>query len=373
MPSLDNNQKVFFELVRAGLWEKEVRLSGYDYINLNSVYQIATGQSVVGLVTAGLEHIIDVKIPKEDVLTFIGTTLQLEQKNNAMNSFIAKLVEELNSIGVVTLLVKGQGIAQCYERPYWRTCGDIDLLFDQENYIKAKDFLSHKAQSIEQENSIRQHLGMTIGPWEVELHGTMRNELIKHLDEAIDSIQKVTFEEKNFHIWNNNGTKVLIPAPDNDVIFVFTHIFQHFFNGGIGLRQVCDWCRLLWTFKDVINKDLLDLRLRQLGLMSEWKAFAALAVNWLGMPVDAMLFYTPSSYWNRKAKGILNYILETGNMGHNRDSSYLNKDSFFILKMKSLWWHTWDLLRLSLIFPFDSAKVWWRLFKDGIYFGLKGL
>ena len=51
---LDNNKEAFFELVRAGLWEKEARLLQFDNIDYASILQLAEEQSVVGLVTAGL-------------------------------------------------------------------------------------------------------------------------------------------------------------------------------------------------------------------------------------------------------------------------------------------------------------------------------
>ena len=48
----------------------------------------------------------------------------------------------MREAGIYTVLVKGQGVGQCYERPLWRSCGDVDLFFDAENYEQAKAFLS---------------------------------------------------------------------------------------------------------------------------------------------------------------------------------------------------------------------------------------
>ena len=101
--------------------------------------------------------------------------------------------------------------------------------------------------------------------------------------------------------WMNGKTLVFLPSADNDVIIVFTHILAHFFYGGIGLRQVCDWCRLLWTYRDIIDRKLLEKRLWRMGVMTEWESFAALAVDYLGMPVEAMPFYYDSHKWSRKA------------------------------------------------------------------------
>ena len=67
---------------------------------------------------------------------------------------------------------------------------------------------------------------------------------------------------------------------------------------------------------------LQERRLTKMGLMREWMAFAALLVDYLGMPVEALPLYSPDSKWSRKASRILSFVLETGNFGHNRDQSY---------------------------------------------------
>lgn len=56
--------------------------------------------------------------------------------------------------------------------------------------------------------------------------------------------------------------------------------------------------------------------------MTVWTAFGAYAVVYLGMPVDAMPFYSDEKRWKRKAKHINKFILNVGNMRHNRDIIY---------------------------------------------------
>ena len=51
-------------------------------------------------------------------------------------------------------------MAQCYERPLWRSCGDVDFFLDDENYEKAKGFLKPLAASVEEEYVREKHLGM---------------------------------------------------------------------------------------------------------------------------------------------------------------------------------------------------------------------
>jgi len=359
---LNTEQKVFFELLKAGLWGKDVELRKYEATDFAKIMQLAEEQSVVGLVTAGLEHVKDVKIPQEWTLQFIGATLQIEQKNKAMNEFVAKLIEGLRKKDVYALLVKGQGIAQCYDKPLWRASGDVDLLLSDTNYEKAKEILIPLAVDVEGEYKSLKHLGMTMeGGFVVELHGTLHSRLSRRMDKEIDEAQRDVFYRGYVRSWYNGKTQVFLPAADNDVIFVFTHILHHFFIEGVGLRQICDWCRLLWTYRDNLDKKLLEQRLRKAGIVSEWKAFYALATIYLGMPVEAMPLYEfqdSSSKFHRKAQRIMEFVLESGNFGHNRKQSSG--------KMGSFWSKTKDFVRHSTVFPWDSFKFYIHFLCNGV-------
>lgn len=349
-----NNIQAFLALVKAGLWERDACLLPYGKIDFQEVYRLAQEQTVVGLVAAGLEYVEDVKPSKDMLLTLVGEALQLEQRNTAMNNFIGNIVEKMRNSNIYALLVKGQGIAQCYERPLWRACGDVDFFLSNNNYYKAKEFLTPLASKIDEENPVRRHLGMTIDEWAVELHATLRGCLWKSLDNVLDEVQEEVFCGGAVRTWMNDNIQVFLPRADEDVIFVFSHILQHFFQGGIGLRQICDLCRLIWSYKESIDKQLLESRLRKMGVMSEWHSFAYLAVNTLGMPGEAMPFYSPTRKWERKANKALTFILETGNFGHNRDYSYQSKYPSFIRRLITFGRQMIDSFAIMRIFPKDA-------------------
>lgn len=287
----NNTIDVFLALVRAGLWEKDVELKKFGATDFDKIMSLAEVQNVIGLVTAGIEHIQDVKVPQQYTLQFVGQSLQIEQQNKAMNSFISGLIEKMRKADIYTLLVKGQGIAQCYEKPLWRASGDVDLLLSDSNYEKAKRFLLPLASDHKPDERYSKHLGMNIDQWYVEIHGTLRTGLSSRIDREVDAVQRDVFYGGNVRSWMNGKTTVFLPSPDNDVFFVFTHFIKHFYKEGMNLRQICDWCRLLWTFRNKIDVELLEKRLSRARLMGEWRGFAALAVEYLGMPMEAMPFY----------------------------------------------------------------------------------
>ena len=376
--SLDKNKKALFKLVQAGLWQKKVSLASYEGVNYGEIYRLVQEQSVVGLVAAVLERVRQVQgfdsssVPQSVSLTLAGEVLQLEQRNRAMNGFVVELIEKLRKEDVYALLVKGQGIAQCYERPLWRSCGDVDLLLSDQNYHNAFRVLSPLATTVEEENSYNKHIAMTIDGWSVELHGTLRSGLWNGLDREIDKVQNEVFFGGAIRSWMNGNTQVFLPRADEDVVFVFSHILQHFFKEGIGLRQICDWCRLMWTYRDSLNHGLLKSRIKKAGVMTEWKTFAALAVDYLGMPVEAMPFYSDDKKWKRKAVRVMEFVLETGNFGHNRDYSYRKKYPYIIYKAISFWKHLKDGALFFSIFPLDSIKVTWRRMVVGVFVVLQG-
>lgn len=361
----DNNIKVFFVLLRSGLWGHKVNLSQYDPVDLHSVQALAEEQSVVGLVAAGLEHIVDRKPAKQEVLQYVGQTLQLEQKNTAMNEFIQEIIGNLNSKGIYLILLKGQGIAQCYERPLWRACGDVDFLLSEANYEEAKKFFVPIASSVEPEGKYKQHLAMTVDPWVVELHGSLRCGLSSRVDKGLDEIKKGIFGG-DVRVWRNGDTDVILPSVESDAVYLFTHILGHFYKGGIGIRQVCDWCRLLWTYRDSLDRESLESRITKMGLISEWKAFGAFAVEYLGMPSEAMPMYSADDKWKRKADKICSFILEVGNFGHNRDSSYFNKYPFIIRKAISLCRRSRDFVHHLGLFPLDTLKFFPSIVLHGL-------
>ena len=363
---LDRNQSAFFELVKTGLWEQEAQLESFGQIDFMEVYRLAEEQSVIGLVAAGLEIVNDVSVPKDITLQFVGQTLQLEQRNLVMNAFISSLIDKLRRAGIYSLLLKGQGVAQCYERPLWRATGDVDLFLSEGNYIQAKDLLVPMANYVDDEYSYTQHLGMTINSIDVELHGNLRSELYSRIDRELDKVKEEVFYGGNVRSWLNGKTQVFLPGVNCDVVFIFTHILQHFFKGGIGLRQICDWCRLIYTYRDSLNYELLESRIRKAGIRTEWKVFATLAVDYLGMPGGYMPLYDSSNKWKKKADRLLAFILETGNFGHNRDMSYINKESAISRKWKTFCQITSDTFKQFTIFPMDSIRVWWRMMRIGL-------
>ena len=208
--------------------------------------------------------------------------------------------------------------------------------------------------SVEKEEKERLHLGMTIDGWVVELHGTMHTKLSGRMNRVADEVHRDIFFNGNVRSWNDNGVQVFLPSANNDLIIVFNHIINHFFLEGVGLRQICDWCRLLWVYRLEIDVALLEKRLKKMGLITEWKAFYNLANRYLGMPDIGDGLMACDSRFDRRADRIMELVLESGNFGHNRDVTYRVKNSAVVVNAITFWRRIYDFMRFTWIFPLYS-------------------
>lgn len=392
-----NNQQAFFELLKAGLWSDgnpDIRIDGST--DWNEVYQLAQEQSVQGLVLQGIEWFknhnlnvletsgtseraradLDLNIPQILLLQWIGEVQVIEQQNKEMNAFVAELIEKLRKNDADALLVKGQGVAQCYEKPLWRCSGDVDLFLSDCNYEIAKRVLVPLASEVETEYVGSKHLGMTIDGWVVELHGSLRVGLPNKINRVLDDIKSDTFNRGNMRSWMNGRTEVFLLGKENDIVYVFVHFFNHFYKEGMGLRQLCDWCRLMWMYRDEIDVKKIEGRIQEMGLLSEWKAFYALAVFYLGLPftVDGLLLDSEQELerYRQKADKIMEFILKSGNMGHNRDMSHFSKYPYLIRKCVSMGRRISDLINHARIFPLDSLRFFPRIMFNGVRSAMRG-
>jgi len=205
----------------------------------------------------------------------------------------------------------------------------------------------------------------------VELHGSLRVGLPQKINRVLDEIQADTFYSGNVRSWMNGQTQIFMLGKENDIVYVFVHFFNHFYKEGVGLRQICDWCRLMWMYRNEIDVKKIEERIKRMGLVSEWKAFGALAIEYLGFPKDSMPLLDVRSKkedvrWRKKADRIMEFILKSGNMGHNRDMSHFSKYPYLIRKCVSMGRRISDLINHTRIFPLDSLRFFPRIMFNGV-------
>ena len=399
---MDTATSIFFALLRSGLWGTEPEVpepiatgalahsevadgdadtgrprhkqscdvSSPDIEIWKRVFRLAAEQTVTGLIADGAATCPSGYVPKEVSLRLMSTLITTERRNTAVNALIAKIVPLFEKAGIPTVLVKGQAVAQCYLRPQGRMPGDIDLIVRPETYEAAKAVLSGIADKTDPESIDKLHFGAMVGDIEVEIHGTVRTSLGKKVNDILDTAQAELFRPDGCRVLNIDGISVRIPSVDFDALFIFVHLLQHFYCGGLGIRQLCDWARVLHTHSGKIDLNLLEARLKKMGIVSEWQAFIAFLVHYIGLPEQEAPLY--DKHAAAKADKIWKFMEKVGNFGKKRRRRDRSADPYIIRKMGSFVLNSGDFLRHATIFPIDSMKFFWKYFTTGTRAALRG-
>lgn len=200
--------------------------------------------------------------------------------------------------------------------------------------------------------------------------GTVHTSLGNRINDILDSAQAALFEPGGCRSIDIGGTRVRIPSIDFDAMFIFVHLLQHFYCGGLGLRQLCDWAMVLHSHCGEIDRDLLKTRLKEMGIMSEWQAFLAFIVRYLGLPEQEAPLYSRRS--EAKADKLWKFMEKVGNFGKKRRRRDHSKDPYLIRKIESFCRNSKDFLNHATIFPLDSVKFFWMYFTTGTKVVLRG-
>lgn len=361
----------FFALLRSGLWnevpERAPFAGGTDW---EALHDLAYRQTVAPLVTDGINRLPKELLPAEPerLDPFLRNLMATANRNRVLDAFVPKLFDALAGIPVV--LVKGQSLALDYPDPERRQPGDIDLLLLPSSYEAAKDILLPKATTVLDEEKEIWHQGMRFRSVEVEIHGSISTLMSRKLDRKLAALLEEQFDGRPFPAVSIGGAEIPVPDVDFNAVYIFVHFLQHYWSGGVGLRQLVDWMTFVSVHKRDIHPVVLEVRLRDLGLLRLWKVFTGFAQEYLGCPVEKLpLAAAPDPGKNAR---IWRYIRRCGNFGKNVDRSR-GEESYLVRKVHSLWrLVVADRLRHFRVFPQESVRFFLGAFGYGLQRLAKG-
>lgn len=367
----ETTDRQFFALLRSGLWNEVPERAPFDGgVDWEALYRLAFEQTVGPLVTDGVNRLPKECLPAEPerLDPFLGDMMATAQRNRVLDSFIPKVFHALRDIPVV--LVKGQSLAQDYPDPERRQPGDIDLLLPPSSYAAAKEILLPKATHVSKEDRQTLHQGMHFYSVEVEIHGSISTLMSRKLDRQLAALLKEQFDGRTLPTVTIGGAEIPVPEANFNAVYIFVHFLQHYWSGGVGLRQFVDWTTFVSVHKRDIHPVILEQRLEELGLLNLWKVFTGFAQEYLGCPAEKLpLADKPKPRKNAK---IWRYIRRCGNFGKNKDRSR-KEESYLVRKIHSLWRLVIvDRLRHFHVFPKESIRFFLGAFGYGLQRLAKG-
>ena len=330
-------EKYLFELLRSELWGTELSFSQLSHTEFEELMEMAGEQTVTGLVGDCLIK-NNIKLEREDALGLYAKMKAIEKANARVNENLVSFVNFMERKGIDYIIVKGQVAGSFYPNPDARMSGDVDLYFVGENYEKIKSLVEQRLGKQLSKLSDGKHVEFEVNGVIFELHDKLsRLATRKHQAYWDQMIDNAILEGTDTVMINGKEIKTL--SATYNAMYIFVHLFYHMTASGVGLRQLCDWARVLHNpnLNDNHNVDAnrLEEILEELGYFKAYKAMGAFLVEYLGLPEEQFPFVLTEK--DRKwVETIKKNILKRGNFGrtgrkvknlgvlHSMETGYLN-------------------------------------------------
>ena len=212
------------------------------------LYSFATKQTIIGICFDGIKRLSEEypeelkknPIERDLLMTWMGVSQQIRRQNMKVNGVAAKLYSMLREDGLRCCILKGQGNALMYPNAYSRNPGDIDVWVN----ASREQITEYAKKHFELGDDIRyHHIETSMDGVPVELHFfpcTMNNPIYnarlqkwfkRNADLQCSSVVSLP----------DGIGEIAIPTTAFNVIYQLTHLYHHFFDEGIGMRQIIDY------------------------------------------------------------------------------------------------------------------------------------
>ena len=237
-----------FAILQFGLGYKENISNVVARMDWQELYSFASKQALLGLCFEGIERLgkeysEELKqnpIGRELLMNWMGKAQQIHRQNMKVNAVAGKLYSKFREDGLRCCILKGQGNALMYLNPYSRTPGDIDVWVN----ASREDITKYAKHHFEIGDDIRfHHLETSFDGVPVELHffpGIMNNPIYNARLQKWFKLN-ADLQCSNVVSLPDGIGEIAIPTTAFNVVYQLTHLYHHFFDEGIGMRQIIDY------------------------------------------------------------------------------------------------------------------------------------
>lgn len=284
------------------------------------LYSFATKQTIIGICFDGIRRLSEEypeelkknPIERDLLMTWMGVSQQIRRQNMKVNGVAAKLYSMLREDGLRGCILKGQGNALMYPNAYSRNPGDIDVWVN----ASREQITEYAKKHFELGDDIRyQHIETSVDGVPVELHFfpcTMNNPIYNaRLQKWFK--RNVDLQCSNVVSLPDGIGEIAIPTTAFNVVYQLTHLYHHFFDEGIGMRQIIDYYYVVNNDELLAIKDTLQKELKHLELWKFGRAVMYVLHEALGISEEKMI--VPMD--EKRGKLLLAEILNGGNFGQH--------------------------------------------------------
>ncbi len=377
----DRREITYFDFVRYCIDEKQCIPIITDW---NALFAFMKEQALLGVGFKGIERMKKEggDVPREVLLQWYAVSGQIKRRNVLMNKRCVELVEMLRKDGFESCILKGQGNVLYYNNGLNHTAnanedenedenekekenfnfsfdlgmlrqsGDIDVFVmpvgdvndnlnpDSDISVgqRRKVVMEYVRRRFPQAKIRYQHIDYPVFPdVEVEMHfiPTAKNNPFYNRRQQRWVEERMAEQCRHFVELPGGAGQIAIPTVEFNMVYQLSHLMHHFFDEGVGLRQMMDYYYLLLKAKDDDRPQTTDngglmVTLKYLNLYQ----FAG-AVMWVLHEVfglEEQYYIVPPDEW--RGKLLLDEIIKGGNFGKHSGLTDHSTGVKYFLKIK---------------------------------------
>lgn len=355
---MGKTQQTFFLLLRNALGNNEPLPTTLTDREWHEVWNMSYKQALIGVVFDGICKLPKDQSPnKQFILKWFSVVRQIEQSNRKLNHATVKTTEQFAKEGFKSVILKGQGNSVLYPEPLHRTPGDIDIWVDG-----GRDRIMKYVRNYFPNAGARyHHVDFPIlNGIEVEVHFTPSWLSQWHDNMILQRWFKERAKEQYTHFVNlpEDAGSIAVPTNDFNRIFLLLHIYRHFFDEGIGIRQLVDYVLLLRQgFTEKEREETVSM-LSKLHMIRFTSAIMYI-LKLIFKLEDKYMLIEPNK---EQGEFVLNEIIRTGNFGYyNKNIS--NKADKAFKYYYSKWKYKFRFIKL-----YPRETLWGNIFWVWQYF-----
>ena len=330
-------EKDYFEYIQVAVGNRKSLSVSVTDADWHRLFEFCKRQAIIGVGFSAVEklHAVGVVCPAALRIRWMALALQIEKRNDLLNQQCSQLARKYEHDGLSTCILKGQGNCLNYpeELRKRRQCGDIDVWtipFENEECRMKNEECSESDGGVaiavqtgkEEVEYVEYHGRKAVIEYVKMLHrlaGSNVSPVIRyHHIEApkIDGTElevhfRVGFvnsplRNRRMQRWfidhadvcmkNKTHMGFAVPTASVNVVYQMCHLFSHYFDEGLGLRQLMDYYFALRVWhNDVMEcKDLQTQGMWSEGLgtavMSKEEVMSVLRSFGMGKFAAAVMF-----------------------------------------------------------------------------------
>lgn len=354
-------QEQLLSILRSALWGEKPDVNFFKNVSWRDIINLAGVQTVRGLLLDGISLLPEELMPDEDsVMEIAGKQNKIEIHNQVHRDTIVQIDQALRSNGITAVFMKGQTTALRYPKPLHRQPGDIDFVVRKSDFPKTLDVLEGLGKV--DRTLVHEHHGMAwVNDVTVEPHYKVHNYQRPSTDKAMKEMFSEVFPDKLINA-DIDGHKVDIFPPTFESVFLISHMVNHVYEEGLGLRQVIDYAMFLDRCADKIDWLQHDEWLSKMRMQRSFRIFTCICVKYLGLslPSHVQPFSFKEEEWGKE---LMEDIMTVGNFGRGK---YVFRHNGWKDALRN---YIWVLNRCaSLDFVCPSEAKWWVVSKFTRFF-----